>query len=154
LSLNISSPAFKDGQNIPAGYTADGRNISPQLLWSGVPPQTSSLALILHDPDAPRPGGFTHWVIFNLPADSRGLPEHMPGRERLESGSVQGKNDGGAVGYMGPSPPPGKSHHYHFKLYALDQPLALDPSAGRQQVLEATKGHVLDEAELVGLYQR
>jgi len=154
MSLVISSMAFKDGEHIPTRYTADDRDISPALAWSGTPPGTSSLALILHDPDASRPGGFTHWVIFNLPADSRGLPEGVSARERLENGATQGKNDAGTSGYMGPSPPPGKPHHYHFRLYALDQPLKLGGSAGRQQVQDTIKGHILAEAELVGLYQR
>ncbi len=154
MSLVISSTAFKDGERIPARFTADGRDISPALAWSGVPAGTSSLALIVHDPDAPHPGGFTHWVIFNLPPGSNGLPEGVPRRERLESGAIQGKNDGGSSGYMGPSPPPGKPHHYHFRLYALDQPLKLGSSAGRQQVQDTIKGHILAEAELVGLYQR
>jgi hypothetical protein len=154
MSFGISSPAFKEGGYIPTRYTADGQNVSPALAWSGVPPQTSSLALILHDPDAPRPGGFTHWVIFNLPADSKGLPEGVPKRERLENGATQGKNDAGVAGYMGPSPPPGRPHHYHFVLSALDRPVALSAGAGRQQVQDAIKGYVLAEAELVGLYQR
>jgi len=154
LSLVISSLAFEDGEDIPARYTADGQNVSPPLAWSGVPPKASSLALVVHDPDAPRPGGFTHWVIFNLPTDVRGLSEGVLRRERLENGATQGKNDGGSVGYMGPSPPPGKHHHYHFMLYALDQPLKLTGRDGRYQLLDTLKGHVLAEAELVGLYQR
>ena len=154
MSLVISSTAFKDGEHIPTRYTADGQDISPALAWSGVPPGAFSLALILHDPDAPRPGGFTHWVVFNLPPSSRGLPEGVSARERLENGATQGKNDGGSSGYMGPSPPPGKAHHYHFRLYALDQPLKLGGSAGRQQVQDNSKGHILAEVELVGLYQR
>lgn len=154
MSFTISSAAFKEGEYIPARYTADGQNVSPALSWSGLPPETLSLALILHDPDAPRPGGFTHWVIFNLPADSKGLPEGLPRRERLENGVVQGKNDGGSNGYMGPSPPPGKPHHYHFMLYALDQRLTLLAGAARQHVQDAAEGHILEQAELVGLYQR
>lgn len=154
MPLVISSPAFKNGERIPTRYTADDQDISPPLIWSGLPPKASSLALIVHDPDAARPGGFIHWVIFNLPAASKGLPEALPGRERLENGVIQGRNDGGSTGYMGPAPPPGKPHHYHFMLYVLDQPLKLSSSAGRQQVQEAIKGHVLAEAELVGLYQR
>ena len=154
MSLVISSMAFKDGEYIPTHYTADGRDISPALAWSGTPPGTSSLALILHDPDASRPGGFTHWVIFNLPADSKGLLEGVPRQERLDNGAIQGKNDAGTSGYMGPSPPPGKPHHYHFRLYSLDQPLKLGSSAGRQEVQDNIKGHILAEAELVGLYQR
>lgn len=154
MPLIISSMAFEDGKYIPTRYTADGRDISPALAWSGVPPGASSLALIVHDPDTPRPGGFTHWVIFNLPHGSNGLPEGVPRRERLENGAVQGKNDGGTSGYMGPSPPPGKPHHYYFSLYALDQPLKLGGSAGRQQVQDTIKDHILAEAELVGLYRR
>ncbi|RJO62905.1 MAG: YbhB/YbcL family Raf kinase inhibitor-like protein [Dehalococcoidia bacterium] len=154
MSLVISSPAFKEGERIPARYTADSQDVSPALAWSGAPAKTSSLALIVHDPDASRPGGFTHWVIFNLPAESKGLSEGMPRRERLESGAIQGKNDSGAAGYMGPAPPPGKPHHYHFKLYALDQPLMLSSNVGRHHVQDATRGHVLAEAELMGLYQR
>jgi Raf kinase inhibitor-like YbhB/YbcL family protein len=154
MSFGISSLAFKEGERIPARYTADGQDVSPALAWSGAPAKTSRLALIVHDPDAARPGGFTHWVIFNLPAESKGLPEGVPGRERLESGATQGKNDGGTAGYMGPSPPPGKLHHYHFMLFALDQPIELSASASRRQVQDAVKGHVLAEAELMGLYQR
>jgi Raf kinase inhibitor-like YbhB/YbcL family protein len=154
MSLGIFSTAFGDGENIPARYTADGRDISPALNWCGAPPKTAALALILHDPDAPRSGGFTHWIIFNLPADSTGLSEGVQRRERLGNGATQGKNDGGIIGYMGPSPPPGKVHHYRFILYALDQPLALSAKAGRRELLEAIKGHILTEAETVGLYQR
>jgi Raf kinase inhibitor-like YbhB/YbcL family protein len=154
MALVISSPAFKAGARIPSRYTDDGQNISPALAWNGAPASTSSLTLILHDPDAPRPGGFTHWVIFNLPADSQELPENIPGKEHLENGAIQGKNDGSSTGYMGPAPPPGKPHHYHFMLYALDQPLKLGPGAGRRQLQEAMKGHILAEAEVVGLYQR
>jgi Raf kinase inhibitor-like YbhB/YbcL family protein len=154
MSLVISSSAFKEGERIPARYTADGQDISPALAWSGAPPGTASLALILHDPDASHPGGFTHWVFFNMPAASKGLPEGVPVRERLDSGAVQGRNDGGGSGYMGPSPPPGKPHHYHFKLYTLDQHLKLSPGVGGRQVQDAMKGHILAETELVGLYQR
>jgi Raf kinase inhibitor-like YbhB/YbcL family protein len=154
MSLHISSPAFKEGGNIPPGYTKDGQNVSPELNWTGSPPKTSSLVLILHDPDAPVPGGFTHWVVFNLPPDSNGLTEGVVRRERLEDGTLQGKNDSGAACYMGPAPPPGKPHHYHFKLYAVDKTLNLTPAAGRKEVLDAIKGHILDESETTGLYQR
>ena len=153
MSLQISSDAFKEGESIPFRYTKDGQNASPGLHWTGTPPKTSSLALILHDPDAPVQGGFTHWVIFNIPAESGELHEGVPHRERLENGAVQGKNDGGANGYMGPAPPPGKPHHYHFKLYALATKLALPSGANRKQVLDAIKGHVLDEAEVTGTFQ-
>jgi len=154
MAIAFSSTAFKDGEHIPVKYTGDGRNVSPPLTWNGIPAKAASIALIVHDPDAPRPGGFTHWVVFNLPVGSNGLPEGVPVRERLENGVTQGRNDAGRQGYLGPAPPPGKPHHYHFMLYALDQPLRLGSNAGWQQVLEAIKGHVLDEAEMVGLYQR
>jgi Raf kinase inhibitor-like YbhB/YbcL family protein len=154
MAITISSTAFKEGEHIPVKFTGDGRNVSPPIAWSGVPANTASLALVVHDPDATRPGGFTHWVIFDLPADSNGLPEGVPIKEWLENGAIQGRNDGGRQGYMGPAPPPGKPHHYHFRLYALDQLLRLRGVAGRQQVLESIKGHILAEAELVGLYQR
>ena len=154
MPLGISSPAFKDGERIPARYTADGQDISPALEWNGVPEGTAGLALIVHDPDAPGPEGFTHWVIFNLPPSAAGLPENMPRRERLENGVIQGKNDGGGTGYMGPSPPPGKAHHYHFTLYALTLPLNLSRGANRRQALVVMQGHILAEADLVGLYQR
>jgi hypothetical protein len=154
MPLHISSPAFKEGGNIPSRYTEDGQNISPGLNWTGAPPNTSSFILILHDPDAPVAGGFTHWVIFNLSPETRALPEGLVRREHMDNGAVQGKNDDGAAGYMGPAPPPGKPHHYHFRLYAIDKQLTLSPGAGGKQVLEAARGHVLDEAELTGLYQR
>ncbi len=154
MAFVISSPVFTDGGYIPARYTGDGADISPPLAWSGVPQGTASLALIVHDPDAARPGGFTHWGIFNLPADLDGLPEGVARRDRLENGAVQGKNDGGDIGYMGPLPPPGKAHHYHFTLYALSRPLNLSRGASRQQALVVMQGHILEETELVGLYQR
>ena len=154
MPFSISSPAFKHGDNIPARYTADGQELSPELKWGGAPSQTAGLALTVHDPDAPRAGGFTHWIVFNLPADSTGIPENAPRQLRLDNGATQGKNDFGGTGYMGPSPPPGKPHHYHFTLYALDAPLKLAAGAGYQQVQNALKGHILAETELVGLYHR
>ena len=154
MAFDISSPAFKTEEFIPSRYSADGLDMSPALSWSCVPLETLSLALIVHDPDAPRSGGFTHWVIYNLPADSSGLPEGMPRKERLEKGVIQGKNDGGYAGYMGPAPPRGLLHHYHFTLYALDALLTLDQGVTRQDFLKAATGHILGQAELVGLYQR
>jgi Raf kinase inhibitor-like YbhB/YbcL family protein len=154
MALAVSSPAFAEGEHIPSRFTVDGRNTSPALTWIGAPPATAGFALILHDPDAPRPGGFTHWVIFNLPPASQGLSEGIPAAPRLENGATQGKNSAGANGYMGPAPPPGKPHHYHFTLYALDSKLDLAPSVDRQQLLDAMKGHVLAESDLVGIYQR
>src|SRR2546426_12557047 len=120
MSLELTSTAFRDGQSIPTKYTADGRNISPPLAWTDPPAGTKSFALICEDPDAPR-GTFTHWLAFNLPAESRELPEGLSAEATRPDGSLQGTNDFGKPGYGGPSPPPGKPHRYVFQLLALDQ---------------------------------
>ena len=153
MAFEMSSSAFQEGKSIPQQYTGDGRNISPPLRWGDPPAGTRSLALICEDPDAPR-GTFTHWVAFNLPAESRELAEGVPGEETLPNGTTQGTNDFGKVGYGGPKPPPGKPHHYFFKLYALDQPVELRPGATKAQLLAAVKGHVLGEAQVMGTFAR
>ncbi len=147
MSLELTSPAFQNGQTIPRQYTGDGRNVSPPLRWTDPPAGTQSFALICEDPDAPR-GTFTHWVAFNLPAESRGLDEGV------SPGGVEGKNDFGKSGYGGPAPPRGKPHRYYFKLHALDQRLDLKANATREQLVAAMKGHVLAEADLMGTYGR
>jgi Raf kinase inhibitor-like YbhB/YbcL family protein len=151
--LVLTSTAFTDGQAIPAKYTADGDDVSPPLAWEHVPEGTRSLALVCEDPDAPR-GTWTHWVLFNLPPDTKKLEENVARKATLPNGAVQGGNDFGKTGYGGPSPPPGKPHRYFFKLYALDTPLKLQADATRQQLLAALHGHVLDEAQLMGTYGR
>jgi Raf kinase inhibitor-like YbhB/YbcL family protein len=153
MTIELSSPAFKDGELIPKRYTADGANDSPPLKWLEPPPGTHSFALICEDPDAPR-RTFIHWVLFNLPAESRELGERVPGAETLPNGTTEGMNDFGRLGYGGPSPPAGKPHHYHFLLFALDRPLELSPGATKEELLAAMQGHILDQGELVGLYQR
>ncbi|MFC2010301.1 YbhB/YbcL family Raf kinase inhibitor-like protein [Chloroflexota bacterium] len=150
--LEITSPAFADGEDIPFKYSCDGQDKSPELSWSGVPEGTQSFALILDDPDAPG-GTFTHWVIFNIPADSLGLPEALSKYSQLDNGATQCRNDFGTYGYGGPCPPAGAAHHYHFKLYALDQTLDLSAASTKAQLLNAIEGHILAQAELVGLYQ-
>lgn len=149
MALELTSTAFAHGQPIPKQFTADGRNISPPLKWSDPPAGTRSLALVCEDPDAPR-GTFTHWVVFNLPAESRELKEG----ESLPDGAAQGTNDFGKAGYGGPSPPAGKPHRYFFKLLALDRPLDLEPGAKKDRVLAAAKDCVLAQAELMGTYGR
>ena len=153
MTLSISSPAFQDGEKIPAKYTCQGQDISPPLKWNRVPNETQSLALILDDPDAPS-GVFTHWVIFNLPPDSRELPEAMPAASQLPSGALQGKNDFGKIGYGGPCPPPGYPHRYRFTLYALDRQLDLKAGSSKKQVLHTMEGHILAQVQLTGTYQR
>lgn len=153
MTLSISSPGFQEGERIPAKYTCQGRDISPQLDWNGVPKEAKSLALIMDDPDAPG-GIFTHWVIFNIPPDSLKLPEAVPTEPQLPGSARQGSNDGGGIGYYGPCPPPGRPHRYRFTIYALDKQLDLKAGASKGQLIEAMGGHILNQARLTGTYQR
>jgi len=153
MALVVSSSAVQEGDEIPTKYTCEGQDVSPALTWSEPPAGTQSLALIVADPDAPV-GVFTHWVLFNLPADSRGLPEALPTQAQLSDGSLQGKNDFGKIGYGGPCPPPGRPPRYQFTLYALDQALDLKAGASKKQVLDAMQGHILTQGRLTGTYQR
>jgi Raf kinase inhibitor-like YbhB/YbcL family protein len=151
--LHLTSSAFVPEGNIPQEFTCDGRNISPELSWSGAPAETKSFALVMHDPDAPVSGGFTHWLVYNIPAKIDHLPEHVPNQDAVPGGGVQAKNDGGKYGYMGPCPPSG-THRYYFRLYALD--MNLDGSAGSSKTAleKAIEAHVLAQAELMGRYRR
>ena len=153
MALSLSSPVFQEGEKIPVKYTCDGQDMSPPLMWGEPPPGTQAFALIMDDPDAPG-GVFTHWVIFNLPVDSREFPEAVPRDNQLENKALQGMTDFGRVGYGGPCPPPGPAHHYLFSLYALDQPLDLNAGASKKQVLDAMHGHILAQGQLTGIYQR
>jgi hypothetical protein len=156
MAIEVSSPAFGNGEAIPRKFTGEGADVSPALQWSGVPAGAASIALICDDPDAPIAEPFVHWVIFNLPADTKGLPEGVPANPTVDAPSaMQGENFFGNVGYGGPMPPEGHgTHHYHFKIYALDARLDLEPGAGKPEVLAAMEGHILDEGELVGTYER
>jgi Raf kinase inhibitor-like YbhB/YbcL family protein len=153
MTIQLSSPAFQEGETIPRQYTADGKNVSPSLRWNDPPQETKSFALICDDPDAPR-GTWTHWLLFNLPGDKRELPESVPTTETIDNGARQGKNNFHKAGYGGPSPPAGKPHRYYFRLYALDSTLDLAAGASRQQLVDAMKGHVLAEGQLMGRYGR
>ena len=153
MALSLSSTAFKEGGQIPQKYTCDGQDVSPLLAWDEPPQGTKSFALIVDDPDAPV-GVFTHWVLFNLPAIARQLPEAVPTQNQLQDGALQGKNDFRRIGYGGPCPPSGRPHHYRFILYALDKPLDLKAGASKKEVLDAMKGHLLAQGQLTGTYQR
>ncbi len=153
MALVVSSSAFQEGSEIPTKYTCEGQDVSPALTWSEPSAGAQSFTLIMDDPDAPV-GVFTHWVLFNLPVDSRGLPEAMPAQAQLPDGSLQGKNDFGKIGYGGPCPPPGRAHRYQFTLYALDKPLDLKAGASKKQVIDAMQGHILAWGRLTGTYQR
>jgi Raf kinase inhibitor-like YbhB/YbcL family protein len=152
-TMHLSSTDFKDGSQIPAKYTCTGAGISPQLAWTAPPARTASFALIVTDPDAPR-GTWVHWVLYNLPAGTRSLPEGLPALGHLPDGALQGRNDFGEIGYGGPCPPPGSPHHYVFTLYALDAKLNLPVGEKRAQVEAVMQGHILASGRLVGLFQR
>jgi Raf kinase inhibitor-like YbhB/YbcL family protein len=147
--LNISSKAFEQHGQIPRQYTGDGDNKSPPIAWMGVPDGTRQLALVCFDPDAPLPKGFTHWVVYGIPADATGIPEGGG------SGLVQGLNGMGKPGYIGPAPPQGHGlHHYYFWLYALGDGPELKPNLSREGLLDEISKRVLGQARLVGTYER
>lgn len=144
-TLTVSSPSFKHNEMIPSKFTCEGSNINPEILIGNVPATTRSLALILDDPDAPN-GTFDHWIMWNIPADDRKIKEnHAPGTE--------GKNGKGDSKYTGPCPPSG-THHYHFKVYALDTKLDLKSGSTKQALENAMQGHILAQGELIGLYKK
>lgn len=151
--LSLSSPAFLDGDKIPIKYTCQGQDVSPPLAWNEPPAGTQSFVLIVNDLGAPR-GVFPHWIVFNVPPNSRELPESVPTQAQLPGGAIQGKNDFGRIGYGGPCPPPGRPHQYQFTLYALDRSLGLEPGAFRAQLVNAMQGHILAQSQLVGTYKR
>ena len=152
MALVITSTAFAEGEAIPNRYSCDGPDVSPDLAWSGIPEGAASLALICDDPDAPM-GTWVHWVLFNIPADADGLPAEIPADAALESGARHGTNDFRRLGYGGPCPP-GGTHRYFFKLYALDTMLELDSGITKAKLLEAMEGHILAAGQLMGTYSR
>lgn len=156
MSLQLTSTAFAHGGDIPKSHTCDGPDVSPPLSWSGVPSETRSLALIVDDPDAPDPAApkrvWAHWVLYNLPADLRALPQGVTAKS-LPKGALEGLNDSKRVGWDGPCPPVGR-HRYFFKLYALDAVLPDLARPTKQALEKAIERHVLAKAELVGHFQR
>lgn len=154
-TFTLTSRSIQDGQPIREQYTADGEDMSPQLAWQNVPEGAVELALMVEDPDAPG-GDFVHWVVYNIPASMNGIDEGLPKGHHPDTqvDFVQGRNDFGKVGYNGPAPPPGKVHHYHFRLMALDKKLDLPANADKGDLRQAVRGHVIAETELVGTYQR
>ncbi|RMD91107.1 MAG: YbhB/YbcL family Raf kinase inhibitor-like protein [Calditrichaeota bacterium] len=150
--IKITSPAFSEGGMIPSKYTCDGQDISPPLNWEKSPAGVKSFALICDDPDAPM-GTWVHWVIFNIPADTTSLPENVPTIKVLKNGAKQGRNDFRKIGYGGPCPP-GGTHRYFFKLYALDTMLDLKSGISKDELLKAMEGHIVARGELMGKYRR
>jgi Raf kinase inhibitor-like YbhB/YbcL family protein len=153
MSFELSSTSFAATQLIPKKFTCDGSDTSPALSWKDAPNAVRSFALIVDDPDAPV-GTWTHWVLYDLPADAKELPEGLQKQEQLSNGARQGRNDFRKIGYGGPCPPAGKAHRYFFKLYALDTELELKAGASKADLEDAMKGHILGQTQIVGLYKR
>lgn len=144
--LTVTSDAFKANEAIPSEYTCDGAEKTPSLSWSNVPSDAKSIAILVEDPDAPK-GTFTHWMVTNIPPTETSLSSSGT----LPQGATAAKNDKGATGYAGPCPPTG-THHYHFRVYALDKTIA-EPTS-RADFMKEIKGHVVAQGELVGTYMR
>ena len=153
FALTVKSDAFENNGYIPDRYSCDAQDFSPALSWDEVPSGTKSFALICEDPDAPFKI-WTHWVIFNIPADSRSLKENITVEELKQLGIVQGKNDFGSLGYKGPCPPQGKPHRYVFNLYALDTVLSSEEGVDKGQLITAMQGHIIAESKTIASYQR
>jgi len=145
-SLTVTSDAFQANQAIPSEYTCDGAQQTPPLSWSGVPGEAKSIAILVEDPDAPK-GTFAHWIVTNIPPHETSLSANGS----LPQGAVAAKNDKGATGYAAPCPPSG-THHYHFRVYALDR--TIPQPASRAAFMKEIKGHVLAQGDLVGTYSR
>lgn len=152
MDIDIKSSAFEHGGVIPSKYTCDGANVSPPLQWGLLPPGTVTLAIISDDPDAPV-GTWVHWVIYNIPSEDLWIPENIPCIELHPDGCLQGMNDFKRIGYGGPCPP-GGTHRYFFKLYALDKRLNLPAGITKSQLVTEMEGHILGSGELMGLYTR
>ncbi len=150
MTLTLRSPAFEPETPIPARFDHERGDLSPALAWDGVPGGTAGLVLLVDDPDAPVPGGFVHWVLYNLDPARQGVAEG-----EVPAEATAGANGFGQPGYLGPAPPPGDDpHHYVFRLLAVDEPVSLTGLPSYQDVETAVTGHILGEARLIGTYQR
>ncbi|WP_455366566.1 YbhB/YbcL family Raf kinase inhibitor-like protein [Kaarinaea lacus] len=154
--MKLSTDAFANNAEIPDTYTCEGGDLSPHLLWEGVPAEAQSFALIVDDPDAPDPDApkmtWVHWVLYNIPASVHELAQGIDDAE-LPAGTLQGVNDWRRTGYGGPCPPIGR-HRYFYKLYALDKMLPDLDRPSKADLEEAMQGHIIAQAELVGTYQK
>ena len=152
-TFTLVSSAFATGTEIPKPYTCKGEDVSPALQWSGAPPNTAAFAIIMDDPDAPS-GTWVHWVIWNLPATARSLPEGVPKRAQLPDNARQGRNSFGKIGYNGPCPPPGQTHRYFFRLYALDKGFTVEPYGGGTNLEAVMHGHIIAQTEYMGTFHK
>jgi hypothetical protein len=151
--IELKTTSFAPGGFIPRRFTCEAADVSPALTWTEPPAGTQSFALIEDDPDAPS-GTFVHWLVYDLPAAYRRLPEGLSRNEQMAGGGRQGTNDFSRTGYSGPCPPPGRPHRYFIRLYALDAKPNLRPAATRRELEAAMQGHILAQAELMGRFQR
>ena len=158
--ITVTSSVLKEGQPMPKDYTADGKNVSPPISWSNLPAGTKELALICEDPVAPTPQPFVHWVLYKIPPTATGLPENVPidpatPMPKELTGMIQGISGFRRPIWRGPAPPkPGVVHKYHFIVYALDTALDVQPGLNKTQLLEAMKGHIIGQGQLVATYER
>lgn len=150
MAFRLATEFQSDGF-IEEKFTCDGADISPELAWTEPPAGTKALALIMDDPHAPR-GTFVHWVLYDLPPDTRSLAERLAKDRQLANGARQGRNDFGKIGYKGPCPPKGASHRYFFKLYALDAKTNLKAGGSKSELERVMKGHILAQTEMSGRY--
>ena len=159
-TITVTSTTLKANETIPKDHTADGKNVSPALMWSGAPAGTKQFAMIMDDPDAQFGGGnFVHWVVYKIPAAAKGLPAELPMDATLTApadiaGTIQGLSGFRRAGYRGPAPPPGKPHHYTFTVYALDTELTLAEGATKADLVKAMEGHIIGQGSLVAIYER
>jgi len=159
FSIALTSTAFAQGQPIPPKHACTGdaasslKDVSPELSWGEPPAGTQSFALIMDDPDAPNNSTWDHWLVFNIPASARGLPESIGANATLPDGIMSGNNSWGRTGYGGPCPPNG-THRYFFKLYALDEMLGISPGATKGELEKAMVGHILAQGELMGTFSK
>jgi Raf kinase inhibitor-like YbhB/YbcL family protein len=153
MALTLYISAFEEGASIPAVHSCDGDDISPLVRWDGESKETVTFALIMEDPDAPG-GTFTHWIVYNLPADCHELEKNMPIKRHLGNKAIQGKNDFGKIGYRGPCPPGGEEHRYFFRLFALRKKLPPESINNGAAFYRAIDGLILDRAEFMGKYYK
>ena len=159
-SLTVTSATLKANETIPKDHTADGKNVSPALMWSGAPASTKQFAMIMDDPDAQFGGqNFVHWVVYKIPAAAKGLPAELAMDATLTAppeiaGAIQGMSGFRRAGYRGPAPPPGKPHHYTFTVYALDADLPLAEGLTKADLMKAMEGHIVGQGALVSIYER
>lgn len=153
MAFNITTTAFEYGAKIPVKHACTGDDLSPPLSWDEVPNGTVTLALIMEDPDAPG-GTFTHWIVYNLPPDSKGLEAIIPIQKHMKNGAIQGKNDFGKTGYGGPCPPKGEEHRYFFRLFALKKKLSPESANKGEDFYNAIKGLVIEKAEYMGKFRK